>query len=212
MLLTPSSAHQTWGADEDAGYLMTRPEALMLRVYICSTQFQLRDAGFFMPLRPFVRELASYFALSPEERRTHVSRVLGSEEWMRHTRWLNPEPVTWMSEVRRNQKGAGPRYVFPRCIVDFSPLELAKEVNARKRSDPELISFESDLDGYSTFCGTSELTETGGANLFVSTFSFSLPYREKILPELPGYSPDSDLHLIGDKLVSVEVSGHSFDG
>ena len=34
----------------------------------------------------------------------------------------------------------------------------------------------------------------------------SLPYRQREMPDLPEYDEGSDLLLIGDKIVSVEVS------
>lgn len=205
LIMTPSSPHRLWApGDAGAGFLETRQDCLMLRVYISSTQAQLQDAGFFVPLRLFLRESDAFYAESPAERATYETRVVRSKQWMHQTRWLTNEPGSWQSEVRRNQNGAGSRYAFPKYIVDFSPLELAKEVYNRRKSEPGISSFDSDVEGYTTHCDTSQLTYAGGAVLFDSEFTFSLPYREKKLPQLPEYSPDSDLQLIGDKLVSVE--------
>ena len=49
------------------------------------------------------------------------------------------------------------------------------------------------------------MSKIAGAELFSELIKGCLPYREKMLPELPGFSPYSDLHLVGDKLISVEV-------
>ncbi|GJE91483.1 F-box protein [Phanerochaete sordida] len=210
MLMTPSSAQRVW-APGGRGHLETHPECRVLRVYLCSTAAQLQDAGFFVPLRPFLRALDAYSTHPPDERAAWETRTVASANWMDGTRWLNGEPGSWMAEVRRNQNGTGSRYTFPKCIVDFSPVELEKEVHAHKKAEPDVVSFESEAAGYTTYCGTSELAFSGGADLFDDKFSFSLPYREKILPQLPGYSPDSDIHLVGDKVISVEVCGGPMD-
>ncbi|EKM53478.1 uncharacterized protein PHACADRAFT_79970, partial [Phanerochaete carnosa HHB-10118-sp] len=107
MLMTPSSPHQVWSVDESMGYLLTSPESIMLRVYIHSTLSQLRDAGFFVPLRFFLHELSLYFSLPIAERSTYETRVVESKQWMQHTRWINGEVGSWTSEVRRSQKGVG---------------------------------------------------------------------------------------------------------
>ena len=212
MLLTPSSIHQVWADDENLGYLSTDPDSLMLRVYIYNTQFQLRDAGFFMPLRPFFDDAKSYFGLSLDDRVTYTAPTIPWDRWMKLTRWLHNDGLTWMQEVRRNQKGVGSRYVFPHHIVDFSPTVVAREVaahdpNFEGSEAPLLKSFNSDVNGFTTVCGAPAAVDVAGCELFREPIRCSLPYREKALPELPGYSPDSDLHLIGDKLISVEVRG-----
>ena len=124
---------------------------------------------------------------------------------MRWTRWMQSEPRSWMSDVRQNQKGVGSRYVFPRHIVDFSPDALAKEVYRQKLLDPRMKSFASTVNGYEAHCDTTPLTADGDVEIVSSSLQASLPYRVKVLPELPGYSPDMDFHVIGDKLLTVEV-------
>jgi hypothetical protein len=211
MLMTPSSPHQVWAEDESLGYFSTRPDSLMLRVYIYNTQFQLKDAGFFMPLRPFFDEVHSYFGVAPEERGLYLTRIVSWARWMKDTRWLISDGLSWMQEVRRNQKGVGSRYIFPRHIVDFSSLAVTRAIHTRRDSatcssrNGGMVSFPSDTDGYTVHLGTPAATKIAGSELFKDPIECSLPYREKMLPELPGYSPDSDLHFIGDKLISVEV-------
>lgn len=204
MIMTPSSEHRVWADDEAQGYLSTDPESLMLRVYVYNTQIQLREAGFFMPLRTFFQDAETYFA----RKDAAEMKVVPWARWMKHTRWLDGSGTSWMQDVRRNQKGVGSRYFLAGHIIDFSPTDLARELSAREKTDADTKTFRSDTGGFTVHAESFAGEDVSGSELFKDPIVSSLPYRHKSLPELPAYSPDSDLHLVGDKLVTVEVSTH----
>lgn len=60
--------------------------------------------------------------------------------------------------------------------------------------------------GEEAYCDTPATSDITGTGLFWEPIRGSLPYRQKMLPEMLGLSRYSDFHLIGDKVVNVEVS------
>lgn len=211
VVLTPSAAYRAPSDRNIDGYITSDPHSLMLHVHFAGVEFMdiLRrplDAMFFTPLRPFLLESESYFSLRVGERRDLAPRVVPWEQWQHNTRWLVNDGPLWMQEVRRGQKGVGSRYVFSRHIVDFSPMELAQEVFAQRQLDPDVGKFDSGVGGFETYCDTPATSDITGTGLFWEPIRGSLPYRQKMLPEMLGLSRYSDFHLIGDKVVNVEVS------
>lgn len=205
VMLTPTVPQCAWAQRVEDGFLETSSDGRMLHVsFTRAAGGAFEDPVFFTPLAPFLREAEIHQSLDPASQ-ARSPRIVPWKQWGHNTRWIEvitTEP-TWMHGMRRNLKGVGSRFVFPRYIVDFAPLELARVVHERKLADAGITEFN--LDGYTIRCGIPQFANIAGSALFSDEILSSLPYREKMLPEPPGYSPDSDLHFIGDKIMTLEV-------
>ena len=116
----------------------------------------------------------------------------------------------WHEQAKSNMRGSGSRYAFPKYLVAFSPLDVAREVYRHKQTHPYTsdcsTSFPSEAKGWTTHYHSVTKAQISGAEMFDEHIVSCLPYREKEMDELPEYEIGSDVLLVNDKIVSVQVS------
>ena len=169
------------------------------------------QCAFFTPAHQFIDESLRFFSLPPNQRSSYEPRNRAWSSWGNtSTRWLEKNGPVWHEQAKSNMRGSGSRYAFPKYVVDFSPLDVAREVYRHKQTHPYAsdcsASFPSEAKGWTTHYHSVTKAQISGAEMFDEHIVSCLPYREKEMDELPEYEIGSDVLLVNDKIVSVQVS------
>lgn len=210
LIINITSRQQVFSNDDDGGYLLSSSYARMLHIQVTGVWFTSPfQCAFFTPAHQFIDESIRFFSLPSDQRVSCEPRNRPWATWGNtSTRWLEKNGPIWHEQAKSNLRGSGSRYAFPKYLVDFSPLDVGREVCRHKQTYPkDSTSFPSEARGWTTHDHTVTNSQISGAEMFDDHIVSSLPCREKEMDELPEYEIGSDVLLVNDKIVSIQVSG-----
>ncbi|KAI0090512.1 hypothetical protein BDY19DRAFT_713346 [Irpex rosettiformis] len=210
LIINITSRQQVSTTKEDRGFLLSSSYARMLHVQITGVWFTSPfQCAFFTPAHQFIDESIRFLAL-PRTKRVHVG--VHSRPWATwgdtSTRWLEKDGPMWHEQAKSNLRGSGSRYAFPKYLVDFSPLDVAREVyryKQRRHYPLGAMAFaSSEAKGWTTHCHQVAKSQISGAEMFDEEIVSCLPFREKGMDELPEYEMGSDVLVVNDKIVTIQ--------
>ena len=207
--MTITARQQVSSRDSD-GYLLSGPHASILHVQFRDDRYTPpRRCQFFTPVNRFIDESLRLFSLHPTQRLLVTPQDRPWSSWGNtSTRWVEKNGPRWHKEVQDNSEGSGSRYAFAQSIVDFSPLEIAREVCHYRRSHSlATTSFPSAAKGWITHCYRVTNSQILGANVMLEEdIVSSLPYLEKKIDGMPEYEMFSRVALVNNTIVFFQVS------
>jgi hypothetical protein len=210
LVINVTVRQQVSSTDDSGGFLLSSPYARMLHVQVMGVWFTSPfQCAFFTPAYQFIDEASQFFALPVVKRGSFTPRNKSWAAWGNtSTRWLEKTGPEWHNQARSNLRGSGSRYAFSKSLIDFSPLDVAREVYQSRQSQLSDVPqvFPSEVNGWTTHAYVATKSEISGADMFGEDIISSLPYREREMPILAELEPGTDLLLVNDKLVSIEVN------
>ena len=204
-----TSRQQVSSKDDDGGYLLSSSYARMLHIQVtCEPFVPPFQCAFFTPAHQFIDESIRFFSLPSDQRGSYEPRSRPWSTWGNtSTRWVEKNGPVWHEQVKAHPSGSGSRYAFPKYLVEFSPLDVAREVHRHKQTRPsDNTPFPSEARGWTTHYHTVTNSQISDAEMFDDHIVSSLPYREKEMDELPDYEIRSEMLLVNDRIVCIQVS------
>ncbi|KAI0343404.1 hypothetical protein BDW22DRAFT_1355835 [Trametopsis cervina] len=207
LILNVTSRQQVSPNEPDSGFLLSSACARMLHVQVTGVWFTSPfQCAFFTPVYQFMEEANRFMAMTAAQRRTSLPKTKPWATWGNGTtRWLEKDGPPWQDDAKSSLRGSGSRYVFPNYLLDFSPIDVAREVHRHRQTRSSKANvFASEAVGWTTHCHAASKDNISGADMFDEDIVSSLPYREKEIGELPGFELGSDIMLVNDKIVTIQ--------